>query len=60
MEYDELRRKKLKRSAAGHKASATKGREELSRAGKMAAWTKKHGKDDARNPYARKTPLRDT
>jgi hypothetical protein len=54
MTEEERRRKKLKRSAAGHKASETKGPEERSRAAKAAAWTQKHGRDDAKNPYARK------
>ena len=56
MDDEEQRRKKLKQKAAGHKASETKGPDERSRAGKMAAWTKKHGKDDGRNPYTRKAP----
>lgn len=52
---DEQSRRKLKQRAAGHKASETKGPDERSRAGKKAAWTKKHGRDDARNPHARRT-----
>jgi hypothetical protein len=55
MEDEERRRKKLKHIAAGDKASETKGPAERSRAAKAAAWTKKHGKDDAQNPFARKT-----
>lgn len=41
------------RTGAGQKAAATKGKAELQRAGLMAAWTKRNGKDDERNPYAR-------
>jgi hypothetical protein len=56
MENEERTRKKLKHIAAGHKASETKGPAERSRAAKAAAWTKKHGKDNAQNPFARKPP----
>ena len=35
------------------KAVKTKGKIELERAGKMAAWTKKNGKNDAENPYSK-------
>jgi hypothetical protein len=35
---------------AGLKAAETKGPEERSREAHMAAWTRKHGKDDAKNP----------
>jgi hypothetical protein len=37
----------------GRKAVATKGKIELERAGKMAAWTRMNGKNDAENPYAK-------
>lgn len=47
--------KKHKQRLAGQKAVATKGPDELSRAGKKAAWTRKHGKDDARNPHTKPT-----
>jgi len=40
-------------SEAGRKASITKGKDEESRAGKMAAWSRQHGKGDPRNPYSR-------
>jgi hypothetical protein len=40
-------------SEAGFKSSATKGHDEEVRAAQMAAWTRKNGKDDARNPYSR-------
>ncbi len=35
------------------KAIETKGPIERKRAARMAAWTKKHGKDDASNPHSR-------
>jgi hypothetical protein len=35
------------------KAIETKGPIERKRAARMAAWTKKHGKDDAKNPHSR-------
>lgn len=54
MQPDDQARKKLKQRAAGHKASETKGPDERSRAANAAVWTKKNGKDDARNPYVRK------
>ena len=41
-----------KSMSPGQKAVKTKGRDELVREGKMAAWTRKFGKDDAMNPYA--------
>lgn len=37
----------------GEKARDTKGPIERKRAARMAAWTRKHGKDDARNPHSR-------
>ena len=42
-----------KNREAGLKAARTKGPEERTRAALMANWTRKHGKDDARNPYSR-------
>jgi hypothetical protein len=47
------RERKLRQRLAGYKAAETKGPEERSREAYMAAWTKKHGKDDAANPYSR-------
>jgi hypothetical protein len=38
---------------AGLKAAETKGPEERSREAHMAAWTRKHGKDDAKNPWSK-------
>jgi len=35
------------------KAADTKGPIERKRAAQMAAWTRKHGKDDAKNPHSR-------
>ncbi len=37
----------------GRKAIETKGKIELERAGKMAAWTRQNGKNDAENPYSK-------
>jgi predicted RNase H-like HicB family nuclease len=42
-----------KHRQAGLKAAETKGPEERTRAAFMANWTRKHGKDDAKNPYSR-------
>lgn len=39
--------------SAGYKAAETKGKIELSRAGKMAAWTRINGKNAAENPYSK-------
>lgn len=44
--------KAVEREAA-RKAVETKGPAELSRAALAAAWTRKHGKNDAANPYSR-------
>jgi hypothetical protein len=44
--------KTVEREAA-RKAVETKGPDELSRAARQAAWTRKHGKDDAANPHSR-------
>ena len=38
---------------AGSKAAETKGPEERKRAALMAAWTRKHGKNDAENPHSK-------
>jgi hypothetical protein len=45
--------RKRKQREAAQKAIDTKGPEELSRAGRMAAWTRKHGKDDTQNPHSK-------
>jgi hypothetical protein len=45
--------RKLRRREAAEKAIETKGPEELQRAGCMAAWTRKHGKNDAENPHSK-------
>ncbi|MEI6160939.1 MAG: HNH endonuclease signature motif containing protein [Roseococcus sp.] len=39
--------------SAGKKSAQTKGADELSRAGKMAAWTRLNGKNDAENPHSK-------
>jgi hypothetical protein len=39
--------------SAARKAVETKGKIELSRAAKMAAWTKANGKADAENPFSK-------
>lgn len=44
--------KVIEREAA-QKAVETKGEDELKRAGLMAAWTRKHGKNDKANPYSK-------
>jgi len=38
---------------AGEKAAETKGRIERVREAKMAAWTRKNGKNDVLNPYCK-------
>jgi hypothetical protein len=38
---------------AGFKAAETKGPEERRREALMARWTRKHGKNDAENPYSK-------
>jgi hypothetical protein len=38
----------------GVKAARTKGPIELKRAAQAAAWTRKHGKDDAKNPHSKR------
>jgi hypothetical protein len=45
--------RKRKQKEAGRKAVETKGEAELSRAANKAAWTRKHGKNDAQNPYTK-------
>lgn len=37
----------------GRKAVETKGKIELVRAAKMAAWTRANGKNDAENPFSK-------
>jgi uncharacterized protein YdaU (DUF1376 family) len=44
---------KRKHQAAGFKSAETKGPDEFSRAAKMAAWSRKHGKDNPANPYSK-------
>jgi hypothetical protein len=63
METDHDRRRrppdddqKRKWKNAGIKAAETKGPDERKRAAKMAAWTRKHGKNDEQNPYTRREP----
>ena len=57
MQMTVLPRRRNNRVAGGIKAAATKGQEELDRAGSEAAWTKanctKGSRDIARNPYSR-------
>ncbi len=50
---DEQTQKRKSARSAGQKTVATKGKLELSRAGKMAAWTKANGKNDAENPFSK-------
>ena len=45
--------KRNRQREAGLKSAETKGEDELVRAAKMAAWTRKHGKDDHQNPFSR-------
>ena len=45
--------RKRRRRNAGLKAAETKGPEERKRAALMAAWTRKHGKNDAANPHSK-------
>ena len=42
-----------KRQEAARKAIETKGPSERHRAARMAAWTRKHGKNDATNPFSK-------
>jgi hypothetical protein len=44
---------KTREREAGQKAVESKGEDELKRAALMAAWTRKHGKDDKVNPYSK-------
>jgi hypothetical protein len=44
---------KHRRRNAGLKAAETKGPDERKRAALMAAWTRKHGKNHAANPYSK-------
>lgn len=50
---DEDKQESASPKTAGQKAVETKRRMELVRAGKMAAWTKKNGKNDALNPHSK-------
>jgi hypothetical protein len=50
----------ISRRQAGLKAAETKGPSERSRAAKMAAWTRKHGKNDAENPFSKENASRRT
>jgi hypothetical protein len=45
--------RKRRRRNAGLKAAETKGPEERKREALMAAWTRKHGKNDAANPHSK-------
>jgi hypothetical protein len=45
---------KVREREAAQKAVETKGEDELKRVGLMAAWTRKHGKDDQANPYSKR------
>jgi hypothetical protein len=40
-------------NSPGRKAAETKGKIERVREAKMAAWTRKNGKNDAVNPYSK-------
>jgi hypothetical protein len=51
----EAEAKKRRRRNAGYKAAETKGPEERKRAALMSAWTRKHGKNHAANPYSKKS-----
>jgi hypothetical protein len=42
-----------RRKEAARKAVETKGPSERRRAAKMASWTRKHGKNDALNPFSK-------
>jgi len=53
MDVDRQAKLKQKRRAAALKAAFTKGPEERSRTAKMANYTMKHGKNDAKNPYSK-------
>ncbi len=44
---------KRRRRNAGLKAAESKGPDERRRAALMAAWTRKHGKNDAANPHSK-------
>ena len=50
---DEQIQERKSAKSAGRKAVESKGKIELSRAGKMAAWTKANGKNDAENPFSK-------
>jgi hypothetical protein len=50
---DEPKRESVPPKTPGQKAAETKGRIERVREAKMAAWTRKNGKNDALNPYSK-------
>ena len=50
---DENKHESTSSKTAGQKAAETKGSIERVREAKMAAWTRKNGKNDARNPYSK-------
>jgi hypothetical protein len=50
---DENKHESTSPKTAGQKAAGTKGRIERVREAKMAAWTRKNGKNDALNPYSK-------
>jgi hypothetical protein len=50
---DENKHENTPPKTAGQKAAETKGRIQRVREAKMAAWTRKNGKNDAVNPYSR-------
>ena len=50
---DENKHESTSPKTAGQKAAATKGRIERVREAKMAAWTRKNGKNDAMNPFSK-------
>lgn len=53
MNIEEEAKRKQKAKVAAQKAAGTKGPAEHHRAAKMANWTRKHGKNDAENPYSK-------
>jgi hypothetical protein len=50
---DEDKHESTPPKTAGQKAAETKGRIERVREAKMAAWTRKNGKNAALNPYSK-------
>jgi hypothetical protein len=51
---DEDKHDRSSPKTAGQKAAETKGRIERVREAKMAAWTRRNGKNHALNPYSKK------